>query len=83
MTVAMGVCPERELVKKFVTTSKDYFRQTARLTTLTSEGTLNQMFPTKLLGVDGMPTLFYQKYQDVVGNDVMIFNMQLFSKIVD
>ncbi|CAL2266261.1 unnamed protein product [Prunus armeniaca] len=41
------------------------------------EGSLNQMFPTKSLGVDAMPALFYQKYWDVVGNDVVAFCLNI------
>ena len=35
------------------------------------EATLKQMHPTKTPGPDGMSAIFFQKYWDVVGNDIM------------
>ena len=34
------------------------------------EATPKQMHPTKALGPDGMSTIFFQKYWDVIGNDI-------------
>ena len=41
------------------------------------EAALKQMQPTKSLGPDGMPAIFYQKYWDIVSNDVvsMVLNV--------
>ena len=41
------------------------------------EATLHQMHPTKALGLDGMFAIFFQKYWDIVGNDVscMVLNV--------
>ncbi|CAL9000622.1 unnamed protein product [Prunus brigantina] len=38
---------------------------------------LRQIFPTKSPGVDGMLTLFYQKYGGVVGDDVVGFYLNV------
>ena len=41
------------------------------------EAALKQIHPTKSPGLDGMPAIFYQKYWDIVGNDVvcMVLNV--------
>ena len=41
------------------------------------EAALKQMHPTKAPGPDGMSTIFFQKYWDVVGNDIicMVLNV--------
>jgi len=41
------------------------------------DAALKQMHPTKAPGRDGMSTIFFQKYWDVVGNDVfgMVLNV--------
>lgn len=44
------------------------------------EGALSQMFPTKSSWVDGMHVLFYQKYWDVAGNDVMAFCLNILNE---
>ena len=38
---------------------------------------LKQMHPTKASGLDGMSTIFFQKYWDVVGNEItcMVLNV--------
>ena len=41
------------------------------------EATLKQMHPTKALGPDDMSAIFFQKYWDVIGNDItcMVLNV--------
>ena len=41
------------------------------------EETLKQIHPTKALGPDGMFAIFFQKYWNIVGNDVscMVLNV--------
>ena len=41
------------------------------------EAALKQMHPTKSLGPDGMPAIFFQNYWDIVGNDIvgMVLNV--------
>jgi len=50
---------------------------TKDFTTKEVRTTFRQMHPTKVPGLDGMSTIFYQKYWDIVGSDVtnMVLNV--------
>lgn len=44
---------------------------------------INQMSPTKTLGPDGTPTLFYQKFYHIMSSNIFTYSLDILNNNVD